>query len=205
MTQSNNFEVKMQAHSMSCPNSFLNDELSYNWDNEVRLMEDKLKQNSIEESINAIEHVDQQSYEDCRITEINPFEFAVSSSLPMDCENLWDFENSIDKDNFLSIGTISSEENNDSSKGKIDRQLDFILDSVRPQKNSIPRKILYQKPKRKFTRMHKTESQVKLLQEAMNENKIFDKARIKELAERTGLTASQVYKWYWDNKKRVSS
>ena len=54
----------------------------------------------------------------------------------------------------------------------------------------------------KFTRYHKTKEQLNFLQKNLDEFKKFNRAKVRELAEITGLSRGQVYKWYWDNKKK---
>jgi hypothetical protein len=51
-------------------------------------------------------------------------------------------------------------------------------------------------------RRRKNKDQVKILQNEYLKNPAWDRAYMKELAKKTGLKPSQVYKWNWDQKKK---
>eukprot|EP00826_Nyctotherus_ovalis_P031261 TRINITY_DN2495_c0_g2_i13.p1 TRINITY_DN2495_c0_g2~~TRINITY_DN2495_c0_g2_i13.p1 ORF type:complete len:113 (-),score=36.29 TRINITY_DN2495_c0_g2_i13:152-466(-) len=78
-----------------------------------------------------------------------------------------------------------------------------ILGSV---KRKIRRHI--RKPKkaavRRVPRKRKTQDQINALTRELEEGEEFDKERLKEIAEKTGLNASQVYKWYWEHRRKTS-
>eukprot|EP00826_Nyctotherus_ovalis_P031264 TRINITY_DN2495_c0_g2_i5.p1 TRINITY_DN2495_c0_g2~~TRINITY_DN2495_c0_g2_i5.p1 ORF type:complete len:179 (-),score=37.16 TRINITY_DN2495_c0_g2_i5:152-688(-) len=101
-------------------------------------------------------------------------------------------------------GSLKEARNLDLGKGKtIDQKLNFILGSV---KRKIRRHI--RKPKkaavRRVPRKRKTQDQINALTRELEEGEEFDKERLKEIAEKTGLNASQVYKWYWEHRRKTS-
>ncbi len=86
----------------------------------------------------------------------------------------------------------------------IDQQLDFILESVKKQKKAPVKKPKEEKKKKKLTRTRKTTSQLEMLQNEVGVNDVLDKVKMKALAEKTGLKVGQVYKWYWDYRRKVA-
>mmetsp|Transcript_29132 Transcript_29132/g.52107 ORF Transcript_29132/g.52107 Transcript_29132/m.52107 type:complete len:172 (+) Transcript_29132:105-620(+) len=54
-------------------------------------------------------------------------------------------------------------------------------------------------------RFRKTAAQVKILKTEYNANPAWSKETYAELAARTGLSESQVYKWSWDYRKKLRS
>ena len=77
----------------------------------------------------------------------------------------------------------------------LDEQLEFIMGRCkRPPKSSLIEK--------KCKRNRKTQEQIDLLNKEFDVDPTFGKARIHELAEKTGLTEMQVYKWFWDRKEK---
>jgi hypothetical protein len=57
--------------------------------------------------------------------------------------------------------------------------------------------------KKKWRRKRKNTSQVKVLIEEFNKNSLWTKEQVVFLAEKTGLSEAQVYKWGWDYKKKL--
>jgi hypothetical protein len=51
-------------------------------------------------------------------------------------------------------------------------------------------------------RRRKNKDQVKILQNEYKKNPAWTRAYMKDLAKKTGLKPSQVYKWNWDQKKK---
>ena len=76
----------------------------------------------------------------------------------------------------------------------LDSQLDFITESKKKPVKGQP-KI------RK--RGRKTAKQLQILIEELGNAKGVDKDAIKAVATKTGLTEVQVYKWYWDKKRKT--
>ena len=88
-----------------------------------------------------------------------------------------------------------------SPNDKIDQQLDFILESIRKQKKKTkPQEP--KPPKTKRLRTRKTSAQLEFLQSELQEGEVLDKQKMKSLAETTGLSESQVYKWFWDHRRK---
>ncbi len=83
----------------------------------------------------------------------------------------------------------------------IDQQLSFILDSIRKQKKKEPTSNGLNKKGRR-ARQRKTLAQLDFLQSELRDSEVLDKPKMKYLAERTGLTESQVYKWFWDHRRK---
>ena len=84
----------------------------------------------------------------------------------------------------------------------IDDQLEFILKSIKKQKKPEPKQKNKSFEKKRHTRKRKTIDQLAILQKEVNENDVLNRVQIKALADKTRLKVCQVYKWYWDNKKR---
>ncbi|OMJ81729.1 hypothetical protein SteCoe_17781 [Stentor coeruleus] len=57
--------------------------------------------------------------------------------------------------------------------------------------------------KKKWRRKRKNTNQVKVLIEEYNRSSIWTKEQVVYLAEKTGLSEAQVYKWGWDYKKKL--
>lgn len=57
--------------------------------------------------------------------------------------------------------------------------------------------------KKKWRRKRKNTNQVKVLIEEYNRSSIWTKEQVVFLAEKTGLSEAQVYKWGWDYKKKL--
>jgi hypothetical protein len=75
----------------------------------------------------------------------------------------------------------------------LDEQLDFIMETTKK----------HQKPREKSHRRNrKTPEQLKILIDDLGDVQNADKAQIRAVAEKTGLTDLQVYKWYWDRKSK---
>ena len=56
---------------------------------------------------------------------------------------------------------------------------------------------------KKWSRKRKNTQQVSILIEEYDQNKIWTKEIVVSLAEKTGLSVAQVYKWGWDYKKKL--
>jgi hypothetical protein len=54
-------------------------------------------------------------------------------------------------------------------------------------------------------RVRKDESQIQMLILAFKRNTEWSKEEVTELSQQSGLTESQVYKWAWDQKKKLAS
>eukprot|EP00826_Nyctotherus_ovalis_P046026 TRINITY_DN5153_c0_g1_i4.p1 TRINITY_DN5153_c0_g1~~TRINITY_DN5153_c0_g1_i4.p1 ORF type:complete len:192 (-),score=76.18 TRINITY_DN5153_c0_g1_i4:125-700(-) len=78
------------------------------------------------------------------------------------------------------------------------KKLDFILESVKRHK----RQVKDVSDKKKLIRKRKTNEQLQALQNELHEVESLDKEKINEVAEKTGLRPGQVYKWFWDYKKK---
>ena len=61
----------------------------------------------------------------------------------------------------------------------------------------------YSSKKKKWRRKRKNFSQVKILIAEFNKNSTWTKEQVLFLAEKTGLSDAQVYKWGWDYKKKL--
>ncbi len=84
----------------------------------------------------------------------------------------------------------------------IEEQLDIIFASVRgPSKKTI-RKIKSGEALIR-ARERKTKTQIETLERELADIKELDSENIAKIAEKTGLRKTQVYKWYWDHKKRT--
>lgn len=57
----------------------------------------------------------------------------------------------------------------------------------------------------KRQRNRKNENQVEILKTRFDFNRLWTKKEIKALAEETGLSQSQVYKWRWDYRKKLQA
>lgn len=57
--------------------------------------------------------------------------------------------------------------------------------------------------KKKWRRKRKNHSQVTVLIEEYNRSAVWTKEQVVSLAEQTGLSEAQVYKWGWDYKKKL--
>ena len=191
-------EIEMQTYSLSYsfPNTFPT-QLPYQWDGDYHLTLNESFYTPWED-IPLPDFTDQLSFDE----EKDDLEFPSESSLPsllaMDCEE----PRRKRTKSVVSVGTLSTDGTNGNQKMEtIDEQINFILESVKKQKKPAPKKIPVDK-KKKFTRKRKTIDQLGLLQKEISEADIVNRSKIKELAERTGLSVNQVYKWYWDFKRK---
>jgi 6-pyruvoyl-tetrahydropterin synthase len=57
--------------------------------------------------------------------------------------------------------------------------------------------------KKKWRRKRKNTCQVQVLIDEYNKSPVWTKEQVVELAEKTGLSEAQVYKWGWDYKKKL--
>ena len=85
----------------------------------------------------------------------------------------------------------------------IDQKLDFILDSVKKVKKKSVSKAKTESTK-KLIRKRKTMQQLQLLQQGIHEGDAIDKNKISALAAQTGLKEGQIYKWYWDYRRKLA-
>ncbi len=97
----------------------------------------------------------------------------------------------------------SSSDSAGEPKDSIDRKLDSILATVRKQSKD-GKKQLGDKANKKG-REKKSREQLDILKKEVENGGSLDKDRLGEIALRTRLRKSQVYKWYWDNKKKNKS
>ena len=74
-----------------------------------------------------------------------------------------------------------------------------------PSSNQSSAKKSTGKRSRQQNRVRKDESQIQLLIQAFKKNTDWSKEEVTELSQRSGLTESQVYKWAWDQKKKLQS
>lgn len=194
-------EIEMQTYSMSYshPTTYPT-QLPYQWDGECHLT---LNQPFYEPlcEIPAGDFTDQLVFDEDK----DGMEFslggALSLSMSMDCED----SEPLQTESVVSFGTLSTDGTNGNAKGEkvetIDEQIEFILESVKKQKKPVSKKMPTDK-KKKLTRKRKTNDQLELLQKEISEAEVMNRMKIRELAERTGLKVCQVYKWYWDYKRK---
>ena len=191
-------EIEMQTYSMSYayPVNYPT-ALPYNWDGDSHLTINPSFYASEEEPIPDLsdqffwdeEKEEGEKEEDLYDDELSP----MHCSEPQRTESV------------ASAGSLSTEAPSsvNSKTGSLDQQLDFILDSVKKQKKGSPKKP--KSEKKKMTRRRKTSSQLELLQNEVGEGEVLDKAKMRLLAEKTGLKVGQVYKWYWDLRRKQST
>lgn len=81
-------------------------------------------------------------------------------------------------------------------KEDLDDKLNNIIEST---------KRVFKKAKKdiKFTRNRKTSSQIAVLEKELVGSGEISKERVSQIAAETGLRKSQVYKWFWDNRKKA--
>ena len=192
-------EIEMQTYSMSYsypanpPTA-----LPYNWDGECHLT---LNPTFYEPPEEQLSELPDRLFEEEDKNE--PEELQSSLFSPMNCESL---ESQL-SESLASVGSPSTEtpsslSTKSGSPESIDEQLDFILGSVKKQKKPKTGKKLYTEKKPKLMRKRKTSAQLEILQEEIKDNDTMDRARLKTLAEKSGLSVGQVYKWYWDFKRK---
>ena len=189
-------EIEMQTYSMSYsyPTTYPN-QLPYQWDGDCHLTLNQTFYSSITDPPLSLSS-DQFSFEE----EYNDF----MEELPMDFEELKRSGSIVSEESVVSINTLSTDGTNGNQKAEtIDEQLEFILDSIKKQKKPEPKKSGKEK-KKKFTRKRKTTEQIELLQQEITANEVMDRSKIRALATKVGLKVNQVYKWYWDFKKKQS-
>lgn len=103
--------------------------------------------------------------------------------------------------------TIFPDEENDLKKGEgeavaesnelnLDQKLDVIIGTTKERSKGV-------KSSKRSKRNRKTKGQIEVLKKEMLTGAIITKELINELALKTGLTAMQVYKWYWDYKNSL--
>jgi len=194
-------EIEMQTYSLSYsfPETYPT-QLPYQWDAECHLTLSQSFYSPWTEDITP-EFTDRFNFEEEKDNLSFSDELAPSSPLAMDYD---DFQPQR-AESVFSIGTLSTDGTNGNQEGEkietIDEQIDFILKSVKKQKKTASKKMIQEK-KKKLTRKRKTIDQLELLQKEISEAETVSRAKLKELAERTGLSINQVYKWYWDFKRK---
>ena len=112
------------------------------------------------------------------------------------------FEPMMYNDSFIAGTVVSGNTQSTDIIGKeevpiIYKKLDFILESMRRQKR--PPK---ESSSKKLIRKRKTNKQLQALQKELSGIETLSKEKMNEVAEKTGLRPGQVYKWYWDYKKK---
>eukprot|EP00826_Nyctotherus_ovalis_P046915 TRINITY_DN5341_c0_g1_i13.p1 TRINITY_DN5341_c0_g1~~TRINITY_DN5341_c0_g1_i13.p1 ORF type:complete len:210 (-),score=58.23 TRINITY_DN5341_c0_g1_i13:107-736(-) len=196
-------EVEMQTYSLSYsyPETYPS-QLPYHWDGDCHLTLNQSFYSPWTEAL-AADFTDQLDLEEEKEDLDFPFEPDPSSPLAMDCEDSQPQRT----ESVVSVSTLSTDATNGNQMGEtmetIDEQIEFILDSVKKQRKPVPKKAPVEK-KKGLTRKRKTTDQLQLLQKEVSEAEAVDRGKIRELAERTGLNVSQVYKWYWDFKRKQS-
>eukprot|EP00826_Nyctotherus_ovalis_P020377 TRINITY_DN16396_c0_g1_i1.p1 TRINITY_DN16396_c0_g1~~TRINITY_DN16396_c0_g1_i1.p1 ORF type:complete len:209 (+),score=58.97 TRINITY_DN16396_c0_g1_i1:175-801(+) len=194
-------EVEMQTYSLSYsfPETYPS-QLPYHWDGDCHLTLNESFYSPWTEAL-APGFTDQLLFDEEKEDLDFPSEPSPSSSLTMNCDD----SEPLRKESVVSANTLSTDGTNtnqmDEKMETIDEQISFILESVKKQKKPVPKKVPQEK-KRKLTRKRKTTDQLELLQKEITEADTVNRAKIKELAERTGLNVNQVYKWYWDFKRK---
>ena len=191
-------EIEMQTYSMSYsyPETYPV-QLPYHWDGECHLTLNQSLYEPISD-LPAPDFSDQSAFDEEKDELEFPSESLLSLSLPMDCDD----SEPLEVESVVSISTLSTDGTNPNQKMEtIDEQIDFILESVKKQKKPVVKKPPVDK-KKKLTRKRKTLNQLDALQKEISEHEIMNRMQIKELAERTGLKVCQVYKWYWDYKRK---
>ena len=82
--------------------------------------------------------------------------------------------------------------------------LNFFKESEIPDKEILDSaSTSYSQKKKKWRRKRKNSSQVKVLISEYTKNSTWTKEQVLFLAEKTGLSEAQVYKWGWDYKKKL--
>ena len=79
----------------------------------------------------------------------------------------------------------------------------FVEDMLKncPCDNLIKKQRIYKA--KNIKRKRKTKSQIRLLEKEFKKNATWDKDEIKRLSLQLDLSRDQVYKWYWDQKKKA--
>eukprot|EP00826_Nyctotherus_ovalis_P020869 TRINITY_DN1662_c0_g1_i2.p1 TRINITY_DN1662_c0_g1~~TRINITY_DN1662_c0_g1_i2.p1 ORF type:complete len:189 (+),score=53.66 TRINITY_DN1662_c0_g1_i2:104-670(+) len=76
----------------------------------------------------------------------------------------------------------------------LDAQLEFIMGRCKRSKDNQKNK--------KTKRSRKTQEQLEILSNEFEQDRSFGKDRVRALAEKTGLSEMQVYKWFWDRNEK---
>ena len=129
--------------------------------------------------------------------DFSPFDVLFSDNEPVISESTLKFSSS--PNTFHNTKQVEAEPN----KGRtIDQKLTFILGSVR---RKIRRQIKIQKKQivRRIPRKRKTQEQLNILRTELNDHTDFNKNRLENIAVKTGLNPSQVYKWYWEHRRKA--
>ncbi len=199
-------EIEMQTYSMSYayPVNYPT-ALPYNWDEENHLTVNQAFYTPDEELVPNLSDqffADEEKEVGKKVEESPHIKFSPMhiGDTPKDCPPPAECAVSVGS---LSTAAASSAGSRPSSIETIDQQLDFILESVKKQKKMVVKKPKGE-PKKKLTRKRKTSAQLEMLQKEVGETEVLDKTKIKALAEKTGLKVGQVYKWYWDYRRKAS-
>ena len=195
-------EIEMQTYSMSYQfPTTLPTALPYNWDGECHLTLNSAFYASEEPPME--ENSDQFFFYEKNGIPLKEEEQQAEEISPMHCSEYLKTESI---ESIESVGSLSTDGAGslDSKPGEfktLDQQIDFILESVKkPNRTNVPKPKV--EKKKKVIRKRKTTAQLEMLQKEIGENEVIDKAKMKALAEETGLTIGQVYKWYWDNRRK---
>jgi hypothetical protein len=198
MKEDNKEEIEMQTYSMSyAVPTTLPTALPYNWDGECHLTLNNAFYASIDPPIedNTDQFLNFEEDENFGKEE-EPLVIKIS---PMNCNEYPRTESieSVESIGSLSTDGTGSQKSMPAEFESLDQQIDFILDSVKkPTRPAVPKPKV--EKKKKMSRKRKTTAQIEALQKELGEAEVIDKNKMKELAEATGLTVGQVYKWYWD-------
>jgi len=192
----------MQMYSMSYayPSTYPT-QLPYSWDGEGHLTQNHAPYQCEPEPVDDIS--DQFSLEEEKEVESKQFDISDDKISPMNLGEPQRTESiaSISSLSTDGAGSLNSKEG-EIMEITIDRQLEFILESVKKQKKSTGVKVKKEDKKKKATRKRKTAAQLEVLLNEIGDADILDKIKMKQLAEKTGLKVGQVYKWYWDYKRK---
>ena len=195
-------EIEMQTYSVSYayPSTYPT-QLPYCWDGEGHLTQNCAPYQCEPEAVEDIS--DQFSVDEEKEGESKQFDFSDDKISPMN------FGDSQRSESIASISSLSTDgvgslnsKDGECMEITIDQQLDFILESVKKQKKAAGVKVKKEDKKKKTSRKRKTVAQLEVLQNEIGDSDILDKVKMKQLAEKTGLKVGQVYKWYWDYKRK---
>ena len=193
-------EIEMQTYSMSYSSQEEDqNQLPYHWDGDCHLTLNHPYHESFSE-FSSESFVESSFFEEEKESLNFPVENDSTLLLPMESND----SQPMQTESIVSIETISTENTNANMKEEkletIDEQIDFILETVKKQRKAIPYQQLMDR--KRSTRKRKTYEQLEILQKEIEKNEMMNKIRMKQLADKTGLKIGQVYKWYWDYKRK---
>eukprot|EP00826_Nyctotherus_ovalis_P032088 TRINITY_DN2590_c0_g2_i3.p2 TRINITY_DN2590_c0_g2~~TRINITY_DN2590_c0_g2_i3.p2 ORF type:complete len:120 (-),score=29.73 TRINITY_DN2590_c0_g2_i3:114-473(-) len=95
----------------------------------------------------------------------------------------------------IELEVQQAERKEEKEKEDLDDKLNNIIEST---------KRVFKKAKKdiKYTRNRKTCSQIAILEKELVGSGEISKERMNQIAAETGLRKSQVYKWFWDNRRK---